>query len=133
MKELSKSAGLSETFTNHCIRATATTILSEAGCESRNIMSVTGHRNESSIKSYVAEPSLRERAKMCDVLHSFGKSSSNALQTTTVTESVPDNVSDSALVLANKQQSVEISHSSSIFYGANFSGATTINVQVNQK
>ena len=43
---------MSTTYTNHSIRATTITILDRSGFEARNIMSVSGHRNESSIKSY---------------------------------------------------------------------------------
>ena len=48
MKEISSAAGLSQSYMNHCLRATATTILSEAGVQSHKIMSVTGHKNEAS-------------------------------------------------------------------------------------
>jgi integrase len=52
MARMSKTAGLSYTYTNHCIRATCITILDDAGIEARHIMRVSGHRNESSIRSY---------------------------------------------------------------------------------
>jgi hypothetical protein len=52
MKNLSKQAGLSQQYTNHSIRATAVTILDKSGFEARHIMSVSGHRSESSIRSY---------------------------------------------------------------------------------
>ena len=73
MKELSIAAGLSQVYTNHCLRATVSTVLSEAGCQSHNIMSVTGHKNEGSLASYVKEPSLRQRAYMCNILHGLEK------------------------------------------------------------
>ena len=52
MKNISKQAGLSQQYTNHSIRATAVTILDKSGFEARHIMSVSGHRSESSIRSY---------------------------------------------------------------------------------
>ena len=52
MKEISTDANLSEVYTNHSIRATSITILDKAGFEARHIMTVSGHRNESSIRSY---------------------------------------------------------------------------------
>ena len=52
MKVISQQAELSTTYTNHSIRATTITILDRSGFEARHIMSVSGHRNESSIKSY---------------------------------------------------------------------------------
>ena len=52
MKVISQQAEWSTTYTNHSIRATTITILDKSGFEARHIMSVSGHRNESSIKSY---------------------------------------------------------------------------------
>ena len=52
MKKISKEADLSKIYSNHSIRATAVTILDKSGFEARHIMSVSGHRSESSIRSY---------------------------------------------------------------------------------
>lgn len=52
MKQISNQAKLSMDYTNHSIRATAVTILDKSGFEARHIMSVSGHRSESSIRSY---------------------------------------------------------------------------------
>ena len=52
MKKISKDANLSKTYMNHSIRATAVTILDRSGFEARHIMAVSGHKNESSIRSY---------------------------------------------------------------------------------
>ena len=52
MKVISQQAELSTEYTNHLIRATTITILDRCGFEARHIMSVSGHRSESSIKSY---------------------------------------------------------------------------------
>ena len=49
---ISQRAELSTIYTNHSIRARTLTILDRSGFEARHIMSVSGHRNESSIKSY---------------------------------------------------------------------------------
>ena len=52
-KQISKQAGLSKDYTNHnSIRATAVTILDKSGFEARHILSLGGHRSESSIRSY---------------------------------------------------------------------------------
>ena len=53
MKVISQ-AELSTTYTNHSMRATTITRLdrSTSGFQARHTMSVSGHRNESSIKSY---------------------------------------------------------------------------------
>ena len=52
MVNLSTSARLSRANTNHCIRATCVPALDEAGVEARHIMTITGHKNEASIRSY---------------------------------------------------------------------------------
>ena len=52
MKQISNQVKLSMDYTNHSIRATAVTILNKSVFEARHIMSVSGHRSESSIRSY---------------------------------------------------------------------------------
>ena len=52
MKRISKKANLSKTYTNHSIRATAVTVLDRSGFEARHIMTIGGHKSESSIGSY---------------------------------------------------------------------------------
>ena len=52
MRQISNQAELSMDYTNHSIRATAVTILDKSGFEARHIMSVSGHRSESSIRRY---------------------------------------------------------------------------------
>ena len=52
MKQISNQAKLSIDYTNHSIRATAVTILDKSGFEAHHIMSVSGHRSESLIRSY---------------------------------------------------------------------------------
>ena len=52
MKVISQQAELSAIYTNHSIRATTITTLVRSGFEARHIMSVSGHRNESSIKTH---------------------------------------------------------------------------------
>ena len=52
IKCISKEAELSKIYTNHSIRATAVTILDKRGYEARHIMAVSGHKSESSLRSY---------------------------------------------------------------------------------
>ena len=68
MKELGKAANLSQVYTNHCIRATAITLWSDAGLSNCHIMTLSGHRNENSLKSYNARP--RRSSSRCAVTFS---------------------------------------------------------------
>ena len=93
-------------------------------------MAVTGHKNEGSIKSYATQPCSNERAVMCNILHTFGKVGTQT--TVKAIEGAPAATS-SALVVSKTQENTAINSSSAVFSGANFNGATTINVQINQK
>lgn len=52
MSNISERAGLSMKYTNHSCRATTVNVLDRAQIPSRHIMSVTGHKCESSLKTY---------------------------------------------------------------------------------
>lgn len=67
MSRLSTEAGLSRKYTNHCIRARITSSLHEQGFSSRAIISVTGHRNVTSLASYI-KPSEDERERLSKAL-----------------------------------------------------------------
>ncbi|XP_078351362.1 uncharacterized protein LOC144636089 [Oculina patagonica] len=68
MKEISEEAGLSRIYTNHSVRATAITLWVNAGLTDREIMALSGHRNETSLKSYHNQPSAEQLRKCSDVL-----------------------------------------------------------------
>lgn len=52
MQTISKISGISTIYTNHSCRATTVSVLDAAQIPSRHIMSVTGHKAESSLKTY---------------------------------------------------------------------------------
>jgi hypothetical protein len=52
MKNLSKQLNLSKLYTNHSLRATTITLLDNKCFEARHIMSISGHKIESSIRNY---------------------------------------------------------------------------------
>lgn len=90
MKKISTEAQLSTEYTNHCLRATTATALSDAGFEDRNIIAVTGHHNTESLKSYVSGPNMDQRNALSTALHQYGK------QSVTVSNSVQNIVSHTA-------------------------------------
>lgn len=61
MKNISKSSGCSKIYTNHSLRATCVTMLDNAGFASRDIMSVSGHKSESSLKHYVKTSDAKKK------------------------------------------------------------------------
>jgi hypothetical protein len=52
MPGISEQAKLSFRYTNHSVRATAITALDDADIETRHIMRASGHKSETSIRSY---------------------------------------------------------------------------------
>ena len=71
MKDMSKRAGIQPYLTNHCLRATSVTILSDHDCEVRHIKVVTGHKSDSSIESYNQRPSLEQQERISSILSDF--------------------------------------------------------------
>lgn len=68
MKEISFAAKLSQTYTNHCIRATSVTLLDRAGIPVHRIMQVSGHRNEGSVKVYCERKTLQQHKQCSEIL-----------------------------------------------------------------
>jgi len=71
MSKISERAALSRIYTNHCIRATCITLLSEAGFEGHHIITVSGHRSEESIKSYCRDTSNEQKRDMSKSISNF--------------------------------------------------------------
>ena len=102
MKVISQQAQLSVIYTNHSIRATAVTIFDRSGFEARHIMSVSGHRSESSLKSY-CKTGQNTKEKMADSLMSVIASSSTS-GSNTVTRPVENEVSSSLLLTDSQEE-----------------------------
>ena len=79
MNQMSKRAGIKPHLTNHCLRATSVTVLSDHNCETRHIKAVTGHKSDQAVESYNERPSIEQQQKMSLVLSEFiGDGSSNS-------------------------------------------------------
>ena len=71
MKTMSTAAGISPHLTNHCVRATAVTVLFDRNIEARQIKAVTGHKSDSAIESYNARASFPQKENMSNILSGF--------------------------------------------------------------
>ncbi|XP_072014188.1 uncharacterized protein [Amphiura filiformis] len=67
VKNVSLRANCSRTYTNHCLQATSITTLDTAGFTSRDIMTVSGHHSEASIKNY-ARTSEAKKVEMSNAI-----------------------------------------------------------------
>ena len=71
IKTMSTAAGITPHLTNHCVRATAVTVLSDHNVEARHIKAVTGHKSDSSTESYNARASFHQKENMSNILSAF--------------------------------------------------------------
>ena len=73
MRTISLNAEINPPLSNHCVRATSVTILSDANVETRHIMinCITGHKSDTSIESYSTKLSFQQKEKMSAILSSF--------------------------------------------------------------
>lgn len=68
MATISNIAGLSRRYTNHSLRATCITILDQRGFSAKDICNISGHSNESSIRSYAGKPGDNKKQQLSDAL-----------------------------------------------------------------
>ena len=67
-KNISSEAGLSHIYTNHSVMETAITLWANSGLTNREIMAISGHRNESRLQNYHSIPSVKQLCRCSDVL-----------------------------------------------------------------
>ena len=68
MKIISEMAGLSKTYTNHCIRATFVTDSLRAGYEASSVTKITGHKSIQSLQPYAGALHKEEALDICKSL-----------------------------------------------------------------
>ena len=61
LKSISRNAGCSQVYTNHSLRATTINTLDTAGVQGRDIMSISGHKSETSLRHYSRTSDSRKR------------------------------------------------------------------------
>ena len=85
---ISKDAHPSLTYTNHCVRATVSTALYQAGLETEIIKTVTGHRSPDPYQHYIREPLQKQKEESSSILHKYGVSASDTCITRSPREDV---------------------------------------------
>ena len=83
MPDICKNAGVKR-YTGHSLRATAITAMSDAGLTDRNIMYMSDHKCEESLKSYCRRPSTGQKQKISTVLENVATGTSSATSTALV-------------------------------------------------
>lgn len=78
LPEICKNAGVEKRYTPHCIRATTIQHLNDSGWEARHIMFLSGHRNESSLRSYSRTVSTSQKRALSTTLSSLKTQTSSA-------------------------------------------------------
>ena len=68
MKDISIRAGLSRIYTNHCIRASTVTELSEKVFDKNLIAIVSGHKRLESVERYTARCTMNKKIKLSNAL-----------------------------------------------------------------
>ena len=61
MQSMSKAANLSQVYTNHCTRATASKALGDASFDRSDIIKITGHRDTRSLDTYLGVASSSKK------------------------------------------------------------------------
>ena len=61
LKNMCKDAGLSQIYTNHCTRATASKALGDAAFDRSDIIKITGHRDTRSLDTYIGTASSSKK------------------------------------------------------------------------
>ena len=125
LKTMSKAAEIIPYLTNHSIRATSVTVLSDSNArhEARHIKAVTGHKSDYSIESYNTRASFQQKENMSNILSRFVAGSQQNQCSSTNTISVNpasytvqkadiqlrlDNTTDIQLRLDNKTTNIDM-------------------------
>lgn len=98
MSEISKKCELSQRYTNHSLRATAMSVLDDAGYQGRHIIRISGHKREESVKSYSHKLTNSRKRTMSDaVRNAIGVVPQNSSSNNSVPPPVPSPVPSVAM------------------------------------
>ena len=88
MQRISEKSGLSTRYTCHSVRASCISTLSQAGVSVEKIVSITGHKNVSSLKHYISGMSSAQKEECSLILSSSVFHQHEEENTITITPSV---------------------------------------------
>ena len=123
MSTISRKAELSQVFTNHCLRATAATALSQSGMERSVIKTITGHRHASSLDPYIQVTPTATKHRCSEILSNYSHNSD-------ITSSGAASTSQSLTYSMNETQ---MQHPFNFFQGASFQAGANVTVNINNK
>ena len=123
MKTISVEYKLSKVYTNHCIRSTAVSVLDNNNFEVRHIMRVSGHKSETSIRSYSRQLTECKQREISHTLTSVcAQSTTEIVPVSTTTEQSSSTNLPSSPVLTHSfsasQETVHF-HSGTLSSGCN--------------
>lgn len=107
---------LSLPYINHCVLATTATVLDYSVVSSLGIMSVTGHRNEKRIQSYVNALSVSQRRKYSETLVLQRVSTGVVSQRNMTSPATSSSASTSSVAVAFSLCALEITRESDTFH-----------------
>ena len=119
MTTISKEAGLSRLYTNHSCRATTVHVLDEAHIPSRHIMAVTGHKSESSLKTYTGQTSAKTMKLMSKTISEKTAEKAESVSTVNTVENFESEVNLDDLEPLSNSQSNEVMKDIAEFYQDN--------------
>ena len=129
MKTISVEYKLSKVYTNHCIRSTAVSVLDNNNFEARHIMRVSGHKSETSIRSYSRQLTECKQREISHTLTSACAQSATEIVpvSTEADQSSLTNLPSSPMLAHNFAASQETVH----FHSGAFSSGCNITVNFN--
>ncbi|CAG2242190.1 unnamed protein product [Mytilus edulis] len=101
MGDISRNAGCSRLYTAHCLRATAIQAMNDAGFELRHIMYMSGHKNESSVRSYNRGCSVLQKESLSETLSSISSGYDVSAQKSTPAPVLTVSTAENASVTSN--------------------------------
>ena len=126
MKVISVGAELSQIYTNHSVRASAITLLSNANVPDRHIMFVSGHSSEHSLAHYSSRISVTQLESVSDIISNAVEDNQPQSTEISIITEAPRIQSSNRMASNVSMSTATASFPSGFFNACNFQG----NVQV---